>query len=134
MTNLTKNNKPHSLEDCILPPAALRKVGKKGIYYGEQHYMNTELQAHIGQEVMLFKVGADTLLVCIGSELICAITCVPNRQFTSGELVTTKQSCQRGMVLYCDYVNQFYLVQVEGERYFRQMHTNELQANEGVLS
>jgi len=134
MSTNNLENKRFTLEDCILPPAALRKVDKKGIRYGEQHYMNPKLQAHIGQEVMLFKVGADTLLICIGSELICSITCEPRPRFFSGDLVTTKESCQRGMVLYCDYVNQFYLVQVEGEQYFRQMHANELQANQGVLS
>jgi len=132
MTTLDKQRKQYTLEDCILPPAAVRKVKPTGIQYHGKQYMHTDLQAYIGQEVMLFNVRPKYLLVCIGSELICTIECEPQPHFKSGELVTLKGSGNTGMVLQCDYVNQFYLVQIEGDQYMSHLHVNELQKNQGA--
>jgi hypothetical protein len=60
---------------CYLPPLATKTISTEGFCLHGHRYNDSALQAHIGEEVMLFAgKKRDEIQVCLGSELICIAT------------------------------------------------------------
>jgi len=130
-----KKCRAYGLSDCLVPPMAVRVVTQDGmVIFKGQAYKSPDLVKHVGVEVMLFNLDDGVLGICLGSEFICSIANKSTYHLTSGQRVRTSDGWEEGTVMYCDVKNYFYLVLLDGDKFFSHFSENELQLIEGELS
>jgi len=119
----------YGIDDCILPPVAVRLVEQESIFLWGRRYQHPALAAVAGEEVMVFRFDVDTVGVCLGSAFICAAGATSYKApiaFFSAQIVRLHGCGRVGRVMYFDEDELVYLVRLQGDSDLTPLHGSEM--------